>query len=192
MSRKVLWPVLVIGLALVIAPFAISLPGKASAGQDMIDSFHPIMQPAQVQKTAAYYNETFVPLRPVATGGVKAASESPQLIAALAQQLKMTPAEVQAFLGENFPAAASLIGNLPRLTPIFENVPPGLDHYRPLVTTMQDNVSNYEKIDSLPDFRLFTWFFLVPGALLILLSAWGLGAFRALTLPSHRHPVASH
>jgi hypothetical protein len=31
MERKVLWPVLVIGLALVIAPFALGLPGKTAA-----------------------------------------------------------------------------------------------------------------------------------------------------------------
>src|SRR6266545_8296969 len=62
MNRKLLWAVLTIGLALVIAPLALSLPGKAAAGQRMMSGFQPIMQPAQVDKTAEYYNEVFVPL----------------------------------------------------------------------------------------------------------------------------------
>jgi hypothetical protein len=45
------WPVLVIGLALIVAPLAFSLPSKASAGQKMRDGFHPLMQPAAVATT---------------------------------------------------------------------------------------------------------------------------------------------
>ena len=35
---------------------------------------------------------------------------------------------------------------------------------------MQANVANFAAIDSLPSFRLFTWFFVVPGVLLVLLG----------------------
>lgn len=185
MTHKLMWPVLAIGLALIVAPFAISLPSRASAGQAMIDNFHPIMQPASVTKTINYYNQTFVPLRAVATGGAPAASEEPAMIAAFAEQLHMTPAKVQRFLIEGFPAMGGLLTNLPKLVPIFRNVPGGLDHYLPLVRTMQNNVHNYAQIDSLPDFRLFTWFFVVPGALLVLIAGWGLGAFRAVSLATH-------
>src|SRR5438046_6289610 len=62
MNRKVLWPVLLIGLALVIAPLTLSLPSKASAGERMLNGFQPIMQPNQVKTTAYYYNQVFVPL----------------------------------------------------------------------------------------------------------------------------------
>jgi hypothetical protein len=164
------WPVLVIGIALIVAPFAISLPSKASAGQDMLNGFHPIMQPASVRTTANYYYDTFTKLRPVAVGGVQAAAETPQMIAALAIQLHMTPAQVQQFLGTSFPAMGNLLGSFPQLVPVFENVPPGLDHYKPLVDTMQANVNNYRQIDSLPNFNLFTWFFVIPGILLVLLG----------------------
>jgi hypothetical protein len=176
--RASLWTILVIGAALIVLPFAISLPSKASAGQTMMDNFHPIMQPKSVAKTVNYYNQTFVPLRPVAQGGVQAAAEVPQLIDGLAKQLHMTPAQVQQFLGQNFPAMAQLLGNFPKLVPVFTNVPPGLDHYLPLVSTMQANVRNYAKIDSLPNFRLFTWFFVIPGVLLIGLAGWPLVAGR--------------
>jgi hypothetical protein len=174
MNRKALWAIVAIGLALVIAPLAMSLPSKSAAGERMLNNFQPIMQPAQVRKTVHYYNKTFVPLRGVAIGGVQAGNESAKLVQALAQALKMTPAQVQQFLASQFPATASLIGNLPDLKPVFENVPPGLDHYKPLVTTMQSNVDNYKQVNSLPNFRLFSWFFVVPGALVILLAGWSL------------------
>ena len=178
MSRKVLWPILVIGVAMIVLPFAISLPSRASAGQDMIDQFHPIMQQASVTKTVNYYNQTFVPLRGVAVGGVQAAKETPALIGGLARQLHMSPSQVQQFLGTNFPAMAKLLASFPQLVPIFTNVPPGLDHYLPLVHTMQANVHNYSQINGLPNFNLFTWFFVVPGVLLVLLAGWPLLAER--------------
>ena len=53
MNRKVLWAVLVVGLALVIMPLALGLPGKSAAGQRMLNNFRPIMQPDQVQVTAS-------------------------------------------------------------------------------------------------------------------------------------------
>jgi hypothetical protein len=171
--RSSLWlnaALLFIGVALIVAPFAISLPSRASAGQKMIDSFHPIMQPASVKQTASYYNDTFVKLRPVAIGGVQAAQESPQLVGALASLLHVSPAQAQQFLGTTFPAMGNLLGSFNQLVPVFQQVPPGLDHYRPLVTTMQANVNNYRQIDSLPNFNLFTWFFVVPGVLVAGLS----------------------
>jgi hypothetical protein len=62
MNRKLFWAVLVIGLALVLAPFALSMPGKTAAGQRMLNGFQPIMQPSQVATTAHYYIDVFVPL----------------------------------------------------------------------------------------------------------------------------------
>ncbi len=59
-------------------------------------------------------------------------------------------------------------------TDVFGQVPAGLQHYEPLVTTMNANVENYKQIDRLPPFTWFTWFFVVPGALIMMLSAFGL------------------
>lgn len=177
MVRKLLvplWVVLVIGIALVVAPFAISMPGKADAGQSMLNGFHPIMQPAHVAKTVEYYDQTFVPLGPLATGAVTAAGEIPKLVDTFAGVLHTTPANVESLLKTEFPAMATLLFSFPKLVPVFEKVPAGLTFYKPLVDTMQANVTNYGKVDSLPSFRLFTWFFVVPGALLILLAGYGL------------------
>jgi hypothetical protein len=191
MSRtKLLYAVVAIGATLAAAPFAISLPGKASAGQRLIDNLHPYMQPASVTTTARYYDKTFVRLRPVAQGGSLGATEAPQLIATLAKQLRITPSGVERFLGSGFPALAQLIGSLPQLDPVFANVGAGLDHYKPLVRAMQSNVRNYASTDSLPDLRQLTWFFVAPGLLLILLGGSQLVAGRRDVVATARPSVA--
>jgi hypothetical protein len=203
MNRKLLWAVLTIGLALVIAPLAMGLPGKAAAGQRMLNGFQPIMQPDQVGTTARYYNEVFVPLGAVTPmmsaqnlakfqtylkgfGGMQ--TDAARLVPLLAQALHMTPTQVQALMASQLPSIAALLRNLPAMqrdfssllgtmqnnVGVFSQVPAGLQHYQPLVTTMQSNVDNYRQVNSLPDFRLFTPFFVVPGALLILLAGYGL------------------
>lgn len=203
MNRKLLWAVLVIGLALVIAPFALSLPGKSAAGQRMLNNFHPIMQPDQVQATANYYDHVFVPLGRVTPlmsaqnlakfqtylkGFSGMQTDAAKLVPMLAQALHMTPAQVQTLMATQLPSMSSMLQNLPAMqrdfgsllgtmqqnVGIFSQVPAGLAHYKPLVRTMQGNVDNYRQVNSLPDFRLFTVFFVVPGALLILLAGYGL------------------
>ena len=203
MNRKILWAVFGIGLALVIAPLALSLPSKAAAGQRMLNGFQPIMQPNQVKTTAYYYNDVFVPLGKVTPmmsaknlakfqaylkgfGGVQ--TDAAKLVPMLAQAMHMTPAQVQQLMSTQTPAMAAMLQNLPTMqrdfngllgtmqqnVGIFRQVPAGLQHYKPLVTTMQANVDNYRQVNSLPDFRLFSVFFIVPGVLLMLLAGYGL------------------
>lgn len=176
--RWVLWPILVIGVALVVTPLATSLPSKASAGQKLLNNFHPIMQPAAVSTTLAY-DKTFQDLGPVAIAGTKAAPEIPALFSSLAGALHMNETQLVGYLRAEFPAMATLLEKLPQLVPVFKRVPPGLAWYKPIVGTMQANVGNYAKADSLPNFNLFTWFFVVPGALLVLFAGLGLfGLYR--------------
>ena len=56
---------------------------------------------------------------------------------------------------------------------------------------MQANVDNYQQVNSLPSFRLFAWFFIVPGALLIVLAGYGLaGGWTRTKVTAHRaHPT---
>jgi hypothetical protein len=195
--------VLVIGLALVIAPFALALPGKSAAGQRMLNGFQPIMQPDQVKITAGYYDHVFVPLGRVTPmmsaqnlatfqGYMKGfdgmRSDAAKLVPMLAQALHMTPAQVEKLMATQLPSMAAMLQSLPAMqrafggllgtmqenVGIFSQVPAGLAHYEPLVTTMQANVENYKQVNSLPDFRLFTVFFVVPGVLLVLLAGHGL------------------
>ncbi len=217
MNRKLLWAVLVIGLALVIAPLAIGLPGKSAAGERMMNGFQPIMQPDQVATTARYYNDVFVPLGTVTPmmsaqnlakfqtylkgfGGMQ--TDAAKLVPLLAQAMHMTPVQVQAVMATQLPSMAAMLQNLPPMqrdfggllgtmqqnVGVFGQVPAGIAHYEPLVTTMQANVDNYEQVNSLPDFRLFTAFFIVPGALLILLAGYGLfGSTLRSRIAFHHH-----
>ena len=203
MTRKLLWSVFAIGLALVIAPLALGLPGKSAAGERMLNGFQPIMQPDQVQVTANYYDHVFVPLgkvTPMMSAGNLARfqgylkgfagmqTDAGKLVPLLAQALHMTPAQVQKLMATQLPSMAAMLQNLPAMSRdfggllgtmqqnvgIFSRVPAGLAHYKPLVRTMQGNVQNYKQVNSLPNFKLFTYFFMVPGVLLILLAGFGL------------------
>ena len=175
--RAFYWPILIIGVLFIVLPFAISMPSKTSAGQRMLSSFHPIMQRANVNTTVDYYNKTFVPLMQVAVGGVAAAGETNSMMSGIATAMHMTPAQLSQYFGEKYPAMAGLLGSFPTMTPVFSRVSPGLAFYEPLVMTMKANVDNYAQVDSLPNFNLFTWFFVVPGVLLVILSLLGLGLF---------------
>lgn len=216
MNRKVLWAVLVIGAALVIAPLALSLPSKSAAGERMLSGFQPIMQPDQVKTTAYYYNQVFVPLGSVTpmmstanlakfqaylTGFAGMQADGAKLVPILAQAMHMTPAQVQALMTQQLPTMAGMLRSLPLMqrdfggllgtmqgnVDIFGQVPAGLKHYEPLVSTMQANVDNYEQVSSLPDFRLFSVFFIVPGALLVLLAGLGLFGERVSSRIAFHH-----
>jgi hypothetical protein len=207
MNRKLLWVVLAIGLGLVIAPFAMLLPTKASAGEQMLDGFRPIMEPSQVATTARYYDDVFVPLGAVTPmmsaenlatfqgymeGFAGMQGDAAKLVPLLAQAMNMTPAQVRQMLAEDLPAMAAMLESMPRMQrdfggllstmqaneDIFSQVPAGLAHYEPLVAAMQANVDNYADVNSLPDFRLFAWFFFIPGVLLVAIAGYELWTTR--------------
>lgn len=207
MKRWVLWPIFVLGVVLIVTPLAISMPSKASDGQAMLDDFRPIMQPEAVATTADYYDNVFVKLRPIALAlteetvakfqgygqGISAVeAESPGLFAALAQATGQTPQQLQQFLGGQFPATAQLFQGLPQISTDFGNliglmapnvetfarVPPGLDHYEPLVRTMERQQDNYASVDSLPPFALMAWSFVAIGIFNVVFSAIGLWSGR--------------
>ena len=203
MCRKLMIGVLAIGVLLIAAPFVMGLPQKASDGERMIQAFEPIMDEDNVQTTVDYYYDVFVPLGgivPAMTqenidtfnaylagfGGMSADAE--QLVPALAEATGMTEAQAAEYIGTEFPAMAQMLQALPQMqedfttllglmaanVAIFEQVPGGLAHYEPLVTTMQEQQGNYESVASLPDFRAFTWMFVIPGGVLVLLALIGL------------------
>ena len=208
MCRKMMWGVLVVGVLLIAAPFAIGLPGKASGGQDMIDAFEPIMDEQNVQITSDYYYDVFVPLGQVApamsqenidkfngylAGFGPMGAEAQNLVPAIAQATGMTEEQAGEYMATEFPAmfadvagaaadadrtSKGLLGLMGNNVAIFEQVPGGLDHYKPLVDTMEAEVEDYDKVASLPDFNLFTFFFAIPGVLLVAMAGFALFASR--------------
>jgi len=172
MKRVFLWLLLAIGVGLIVAPVAMGMFDKTSKGETMVNTFRPIMQPKSVDKTAYYYNVVFTPLGPFSKMMPGVAADAQKLVPALAQALHMTPAQVQQMLKTQFPSMAVLLQSLPQAVKIFDQVPAGLAHYKPLVTTMNANVDNYAAVDSMPPMSLFAWFFIVPGILIILFDLY--------------------
>ena len=216
MCRKLMMGVLAIGIVLIVAPFAMSLPTKTSDGEEMIQAFTPIMEAENVQIGVDYYYDVFVPLGGVVPalsqenidtfnaylagfGGMSA--DAAQLVPALAAATGLTEEQAGAYIADQFPAMAQMLQTLPQMqadftsllglmeanVAIFQQVPAGLDHYQPLVTTMEEQQANFESVASLPDFRLFTWMFVVPGALLVILALAGLFGGRGDQIQSDRN-----
>jgi hypothetical protein len=172
MKRVFLWLLLAIGVGLIIVPIASGMFDKTSKGETMVNTFRPIMQPASVDKTTYYYDKVFTPLGPFSKMMPAVASDAQKLVPALAQALHMTRAQVQQMLKTQFPSMAALLQSLPQAVKIFNQVPGGLAHYKPLVTTMNANVDNYAAVDSMPDMGMFAWFFIVPGMLIVLFDLY--------------------
>jgi hypothetical protein len=193
MKRVFLWLLLVIGAGLIIVPVATGMFDKTSKGETMVNTFRPIMQPASVQKTTYYYDKVFTPLGPFSKMMPGVAADAQKLVPALAQALHMTPAQAQQMLQRQFPSMAAMLQSLPQAEKIFNQVPPGLAHYKPLVTTMNANVDNYAAVDSMPAMGLFAWFFIVPGILIVLFDLYLLvGDYRpSWVWPSMEHKDAT-
>ena len=172
MKRVFLWLLLAIGVGLIVAPVSMGMFDKTSKGETMVDTFRPIMQPASVQKTTYYYDKVFTPLGPFSKMMPGVAADAQKLVPALAKAQHMTPAQVQQMLKTQFPSMAAMLQSLPQAQKIFNQVPPGLAHYKPLVTTMNANVDNYAAVDSMPNMGLFAWFFIVPGMLIVLFDLY--------------------
>ncbi len=186
MNRKWLWwSVLAIGVVLIVVPFAIGLPSKTAAGQRMLNDFTPIMQADQVQKTADYYYKVFVPLGQITP---LFSQQNADKFGAYMQGMQQAGIKIPPAAAKDF---TTLIGTMKQAVPIAQQVPAGLVHYKPLVVAMQGNVQDFKSVNSLPNFNLFTWFFVVPGILLIVLAGLGLRGEGALGFHAHRaHPAA--
>ena len=185
MNGKALWwGVLVIGVALIVAPLAMGLPGKSAAGERMINDFQPIMAPDQVQKTANYYYNVFVPLGQITPMYTNANATKFQnyLTGMQAAGLQIPPAAAKDF--------TQLVGSMKQAVPIASQVPAGLAHYKPLVTAMQGNVNDFDKLSSLPKFTPVHLVLRVPGTCSCCSRASASTQTDAVHLRHHKaHPV---
>ncbi len=219
MRRFSLSILLLIGVGLIVAPVSMSMYSRASDGQKMMNDFNSLMQPAHVQKTADYYYNTFTKLRPIALAmnqqtidkfngylqGIKGMEADAAKLMPMLAQMHITPAQFR----QQFPAMAAMLQGLPQMEKdfggllalmgpnvgTFKNVPPGLDWYKPLVQTMQANTGTYASVNALPPFGTFFWFFVIPGALIVLAALYLLvGDFKPAwvwpRLPTTPTPVA--
>jgi hypothetical protein len=149
----------VVGLALIAVPFVTSMWDRAPRGAAMITAFAPHMQPAKVagyQRDLAQLNDG------ITQASVKGA-------AVLYPHLK--PAAARKRFAKDGPMLASFQATWPKTYRSLSSV----------VNPIAANRHGYEAIAALPRFGLFPWFFVIPGAVLVLLGAIALafpGAWR--------------
>jgi hypothetical protein len=155
-ARGALMPfaVLLTGVALIVVPLATGMFGRAPEGARMISAFEPYMRPARL----ASYNHD---VRQLNEGFTEAASAGPALLA---------PHASAAAAQRQFDASD------PQLIQFEQQWPQARRTLTGLLGTIQANRANYDAVAALPRFTLFPWFFIAPGALLVLLAAAALAA----------------
>jgi hypothetical protein len=133
--------VAIIGLGLVVAPFAFGMFSRAPKGAAMLSGFKPYMTTARLD---GYQRE----LREI-NAGVRQTDDG------VARYLQASGADPQGFAVAH-PAFAAF----DRQWPSIDSTMTGL------MDEVQGNLGNYRAVAALPSFRLFPWFFVIPGALI--------------------------
>ena len=126
--------VLAIGVVVLIVLFGTNLFAVGSAFEELTDEFRPIM------------NDEAIAAAKADVAGLAAVSEefSTQVAPAVAQSLQLTPDELNAFIGTNFPAVAAGLAALPEIVTQFTSV----------VGLLEQQQSNFEQADQIPTSNL--------------------------------------
>ena len=166
------WPLvamLAVGAGLIAVPVVTEMSDRAPKGADMISAFDPYMQPERVQSFK----------RDLADISAYAGELDNQIPAALYPDAGSPAAARQRMLENNAQVA------------IFSQQWKDVDKtFDDLIARIERNEDNYQAVASLPSFNLFPWFFLIPGALLVILAAAGLLFGRVAWLPLRRAALA--
>jgi hypothetical protein len=149
--------VALLGLGLILIPVTTRMFERAPQGAKMITAFKPHMQ-------AATLNAYELDVRQLGEGFRQAGARGPALLAP-----RLGAAQARARFAADVPQASQ-----------FEQEWPQVERrLTKLLATIRANRSNYEAVAALPSFRSFPWFFVIPGAILILLAGAALVAARA-------------
>jgi hypothetical protein len=148
MSKILSVIILLVGVALIIAPFGYKMFDRASAGADMMRAFEPVLTRPSVT-TFQGHMQTFA--------GMK--DDMNKMIPALAQKMGITPDQMNPDAGQQFPGVANGIKQMDKMGQDFNTV----------ITVMDQNVENFQKADQLP-MRTMPWFFIVAGGVLVVLA----------------------
>jgi hypothetical protein len=141
MRRWTLAIIAVIGVALVVMPFAFNMFDRTPKGAVMIAGFKPYMTTARL---SGYQSE----LQQIGAG------------------VRQTDTSVAAYLGGGTADRFAFEAEYPNLTS-FDRQWPAIDSKMTgLMNQVQANLGNYLAVAALPSFKLFPWFFVIPGALI--------------------------
>jgi len=145
--------VLVLGVLLVAAPLVLSLPDKAQGADDLNAALKPVYN-AELVDGASGALEVI---------GAMGTEMSESMLPGLGAMLQMDEAEVQAFLGQNFPAIAGAMAGLPD----------AMGRFTGMVGAFADNLDNYDVLKPVA-FVPIVWTLVVAGGALVILGGVGL------------------
>ena len=145
---------IVVGLLLLVAPVALSLPAKAADADQLNANLKPVYTQALVTNATGALQ----------TIGAMGNEMQTTMLPALATQLKMTPQQLQTFLGSNFPATAQAL----------QTMPASMQRFNGLVKVFDKNLANYNTLKPVGLARLIL-ILMVAGGLVA-----GLGALTVL------------
>jgi ABC-type multidrug transport system fused ATPase/permease subunit len=143
----------VLGALLVVVPLILNLPQKAADADELNDNLRPI------------YTEELVAGAEQALGTVAAMGTQMQneMLPALAQQLGMSPDELNQFLGANFPATATALQSLPT----------ALERFTVFTETFANNLDNYNTLKDVK-FVPIIWTIIIGGVVVVLAGGVGI------------------
>jgi hypothetical protein len=141
---------MVIGLLLLIVPIALTLPTKAADADQLNANLKPVYTQALVTNASGA----------LATVAAMGNEMQTKMLPALATQLKMTPDELQAFLGKNFPATAQAL----------QTMPASMGRFDSLVKIFDKNLANYNTLKPVGLARLI-WILMIAGGAVAALGA---------------------
>ncbi|HEY1988187.1 MAG TPA: hypothetical protein VGG43_01870 [Acidimicrobiales bacterium] len=140
-KRWALISVAVIGAALVVMPFAFNMFGKTPKGAVMIAEFKPFMTTARLDGFQTDLKQI--------NAGVQQSNTS-----------------VAAYLDTGSNNRVSFDSAYPTFASFNQQWPAIDSKMTGMMTEVQANLGNYLAVAALPSFRLFPWFFVIPGVLI--------------------------
>lgn len=143
--------VLVLGLALVVTSFVLSLPQKAADADELNENLTPIYTQELIDGASAS----------LATIGAMGQQMQAEMLPDLAAQLGMTQEELGAFMAANFPATAAAM----------EGMPAAMERFTAFVGVFADNLDNYITIQPVA-FVPIVWALIIGGAIMILAGGY--------------------
>lgn len=140
--------ILLVGIALIVTPFAYKMFDRAPAGADMMADFEPVLTRPNVT-TFQGHMETFAAIQ----------ADMQQMIPAFAQAMGMTEEQLNQMIQQQFPGLAEGMQQMDKMGEDFNMV----------ITVMDNNVENFQKANELP-MRNMPWFFIIAGAIIVVLA----------------------
>jgi hypothetical protein len=129
----------------------LSLPQKAADADQLNENLTPI------------YTQELIDGATVSLGVIAAMGEEMQtkMLPDLAAQMGMSPDELNAFMGQNFPATAQAMQSMPESLPRFES----------FVGIFAMNLDNYETIQPV-SFTPIIWMMVIGGVLILIAGGY--------------------